>query len=303
MISWEQEFQQYLIQEKIDNAITFIEKFSSNAEKFSLVDKDKALHIIESHLANPDQAREWLHRLLGSHSPKVRDVGALLAAKLIPTLYPINQQEVREILARIADDPDWEVRESAAHVYLQLVKIDFNAAFSLLNEWVVHPSENIRRAAAITIKKIGKQRRPEWGARLLDIIEPLLSDRNAYVRKNLGAFAIGDGLLRYYPELTLERLRIWASWEDEQVRWNVAMVFSAAEAAHHMDEAIAILGQLAGDKRRFVWRAVASAMRNLGRRCPECIFPVLSNWLNDPNRYQPAHAALEYLLSDLNYDS
>jgi 3-methyladenine DNA glycosylase AlkC len=295
MTSWEQEFQQYLIQEKIDNAITFIEKFSSNAENFSLADKDRALHIIENHLANLDQAREWLDKLLANQNPIAREVGALLAARLIPALYPHNRQEVREILARIADDPNWEVRESVAHVYLQLLKVDENAAFSLLNEWVKHPSENIRRAAAITIKKIGKERRTEWGTPLLDLIEPLLCDRSRYVCKNLGPFAIGDGLLRYYPQLTLERLEHWSTWEDGQVLWNVAMVFSASEGAKHLDEAINILDRLARDERRYVWRSVASAMRNLGRRSPERIMPVLKRWLEDPMRSSPAQVALKYL--------
>ncbi|MFU8770870.1 MAG: DNA alkylation repair protein, partial [Anaerolineales bacterium] len=209
----------------------------------------------------------------------MRDLGALLAANLVPLVYPHSPQEVVEILTRIADDQNWEVRESAGHVFLQLLKSNPADAFPLLEQWVCHPSENLRRAAAITIKKVAKERRIEWGARLLDLIEPLLSDHSIYVRKNLGAFAIGDGLLRYYPELTLERLRIWATWEDEQVRWNVAMVFSAAEGAKHMDEAIIILDRLARDERRYVWRAVASAMRSLGRRSPERIMPVLKRWL------------------------
>jgi 3-methyladenine DNA glycosylase AlkC len=292
---WEQAFLQFICEGQFDNAITIFDNLTGVSENLSLADKGKLVQIIEDHLAGLEQAREWLDKLLDSQSPIARDLGALLTARLIPSLYAGYKPEVLEILARIADDPNWEVRESAAHVFLQLLKVDCNAAFSLLNEWVKHPSENIRRATAITIKKIGKECRPEWGAPLLDLIEPLLSDRSRYVCKNLGPFAIGDGLLRYYPQLTLERLQHWSTWEDEQVRWNVAMVFSAAEGAKHLDKAINILDQLARDERRYVWRAVASAMRNLGRRSPERIQPVLERWMEDPLRSSAAQVALKYL--------
>jgi 3-methyladenine DNA glycosylase AlkC len=112
----------------------------------------------------------------------------------------------------------------------------------------------------------------------------------------LGPFAIGDGLLRYYPELTIKRLINWAEAENEQVRWNVAMAFSAAEAAKHLEAALPILSHLATNNRRFVWRAVASAMRNLGRRAPESVMPVLQKWLKDEKRARPAEAALKFLV-------
>ena len=35
----------------------------------------------------------------------------------------------------------------------------------------------------------------EW-TRFLRLLEPLMADRSQYVRKNLGPYAIGDGLLR-----------------------------------------------------------------------------------------------------------
>jgi 3-methyladenine DNA glycosylase AlkD len=113
-----------------------------------------------------------------------------------------------------------------------------------------------------------------------------------------GPFAIGDGLLRYYPDLTLQRLSRWAEAQDQQVRWHVAMAFSAAEGAKHLDAALPILERLAEDDRRFVWRAVAGVMRNLGRRTPERIVPVLQEWLEDERRSRPAETALKYLMAE-----
>jgi len=101
--------------------------------------------------------------------------------------------------------------------------------------------------------------------------------------------------LRCYPELTLPRLEEWAGREDEQTRWNVAMAFSAAAAARHVERALSILERLAVDERRFVWRAVASAMRNLGRRDPTEVMPALQRWLADERLRRPAVVALRYL--------
>lgn len=296
MNSWEEQFHRYVVRDDIENAMVIFDNLASGKTTPLAADKVKALKIIENNLNNLDHAQAWLYHLLKNHNPSARDLGAMLAANLIPWLYPQSRQEVCEIMAHIAGDPHWEVRESASHVLLQLVKIDFNEAYSILQQWVTHPSEYMRRAVALSVKKIGKERHPYWGGPLLDLIEPLLYDRSVYVRKNLGAFAIGDGLLRYYPELTLERLYSWSALEDEQVLWNVAMVFSAAEATKHLDEALAILASLARDKRRYVWRAVASAIRNLGRRKPERVIPVIMDWMDDPHRALPAEVALKFLV-------
>ncbi len=144
------------------------------------------------------------------------------------------------------------------------------------------------------VKRAAKVRQPEWGQRFLDLLDPLLGDRSTYVGKNLGPFAIGDGLLRCYPDLTLQRLEVWAKRSDEGTRWNVAMAFSAAEAAKHVEAALPILTELAADDQRYVWRAVASAMRNLGRRRPAETVPVLEAWLQDEHRRQAAQVALQY---------
>jgi len=211
------------------------------------------------------------------------------------SLFSYRPDDVVTFWLRLADHPDWERREDAAWMLSQLFLTDFDGIYKRCLEWVNHPSEKIRRAVAVGVKIAAKHRVPEWGVRFLDLIEPLLSDRKVYVRKNLGPFAIGDGLLRCYPQVTLNRIATWARGPDEQTRWNVAMVFSAAEGVKHIDAALPILAGLATDKRRFVWRAVSSAMRNLGRRRPEEVIPVLEAWLCDGRRRQVAEVALRYL--------
>ncbi len=215
-----------------------------------------------------------------------------------------EREDVITVFLKMADDADWEVRERAAVLLSELLVTDFDEIYARCLEWVHHPSENVRRAVVVGMKVAAKARKPGWGEKFLDLIEPLMSDRSVYVRKNLGPFAIGDGLLRYYPDLTLRRLEQWADQEDEQVRWNVAMVFSAASGATYIEAALPILGKLAADDRRFVWRAAASAMRNLARRKPEQVRPVLEAWLGDEKRRKVAEVVVQYVgqFKDLESD-
>jgi HEAT repeat protein len=292
---WEAEFLKALEQTDLSRLIEILEQRNKSSGTPLGSDKVKALRAIQRRLSNPDEAYQWATKLLRSERAAARSLGAMMAPSFIEHLYGQHPRKAQELMVRIAEDAHWEVREEINAVVLPLLQARFDEVVALLGQWTKHPSENVRRAVVLTVKKAGKERRPDWGAPLLDLLEPLLSDRSVYVRKNLGPFAIGDGLLRYYPDLTLERLARWVEAQDEQVRWNVAMAFSAAEGGRHVDAALPILELLAEDDRRFVWRAVASAMRSLGRRAPERVVPVLKGWLEDERRSRPAATALRYL--------
>ena len=112
-------------------------------------------------------------------------------------------------------------------------------------------------------RRRARGRKQEWADPLLDLIEPALRDGDEYVRKSLGPSAIGDQFMRSYPDQTIARLRTWIQDEDENVRWNVAMSFSAASGARLAQRAPDILEFLASDERPFVRAAVRSAQRRI----------------------------------------
>lgn len=237
---------------------------------------------------------DWACRLADRPEPVARAI----AAPLFRHYWPSRPDEVQARLLRLADDEDWLVREAAHSTLGSLLIAHFDALYPILQSWTRHPSANVRRGVAIAAREAANERREEWVEPLLNLVEPLLADREKYVRKNLGPYAIGDGLLRCYPELTLRYLEKWAASEDEQVRWNVAMSFASYGGNKQWEKALEILTRLATDEHRYVWRAVASALRYIGRRHPEQVRPILEEWLQDEKhekRRRPAEVALKYI--------
>lgn len=78
------------------------------------------------------------------------------------------------------------------------------------------------------------------------------------------------------------------------------MAFRSFGGTRSLQEALEILGQLAADERRFVWRAAASALHYLGKRHPEVVRPLMENWLQDERRKQAAEVALRYISNAKN---
>ncbi|MEM2117634.1 MAG: hypothetical protein QW386_01270 [Candidatus Bathyarchaeia archaeon] len=92
----------------------------------------------------------------------------------------------------------------------------------------------------------------------------------------------------------MKHLRKWAYRKDEGTRWNVAMTFASYGGNKNWQEGVEILTMLAADKRRYVWRSVASALLYLARRHPE-IQNTLKTWMKDSERVKVAETVLAYL--------
>ena len=220
---------------------------------------DRAVEVVNRLAPAPIVRLDWAERLM-AHP---RRVDKELAAFIVLPLARSHRRELTRIAHRMARDADWGVRETAATLLGRLLTESFDEVRPIAAEWVSGADSRLRRAVVVAAKYAARTRRPEWGEPLLDLLEPALRDRDEYVRKSLGPFAIGDQFVRSYPELTLARLRRWMTDPDEQVRWNIAMTFSAASGARIAARAQDILEHLAKDDRPVVRSAVRSAQRRI----------------------------------------
>lgn len=198
-----------------------------------------------------------------------RRVDKELAAVILRPLITTNRADVERAIHRLARDDDWEVRESAASLLGDCLERAFDEYVAPARAWVAASDTRLRRAVVVAAKYTARSRHPERAEPLLDLIEPALAEHDEYVRRNLGPFAIGDQLLRSYPDATFARLERWARDPDENVRWNVASAFTSASGAKVAERAFGMLAFLAGDQRAFVTRAVSAAVRNILKRRPE----------------------------------
>jgi HEAT repeat protein len=184
----------------------------------------------------------------------------------------------------LAEDPHWEVREAAGGLLGTLLDRDFERVRGRLEDLRSSRSENLRRAVIIAVKYAARRDRPERVTDLLLLLEPLLSDAEPSVRRNLGQSAIGDGLLRVDPKETLKWLQEWSRDRDQIVRWNVAMAFSSAIGSFHWPAARSILERLAKGPEPLVRNAVAKAMRRCRQRFTDDVEETRLRWLKDRDR-------------------
>ena len=287
---WLADFRDLLASGRREEAFVLLESRSTahagtpkSAEKLAA-----AKLLIEQDGGRPEELLASAEELAASSSPTRRE----LACVLLPACYESARTRVQSLMPVLADDAHWEMRLWAgSHLFAALLGRHLDDLYPIYQRWASHESQFVRLAVATSVRDPAHRDHPERAEPFFDLIEPLLSDRAHEVQRNLGPFAIGDAMLRFFPMPTLERVRAWARSDDEVVRWNAAMVFSAAEARKHVDVALEVLSDLARDRRRFVWQAVSSALGNLAKGDPERLAPILRSWLAD-ERKLPAALAL-----------
>jgi HEAT repeat protein len=169
-------------------------------------------------------------------------------------------------LCHVAEHPDWQVREFAASALGNLFDQHFSLLVDCMEAKARNGSPKVKRAVALALSTAGRSRDMHRAQKLLDIACLLAAERNQYVQRNLGPFAIGDGLLRYFPRQTIMALRKWARSTDPIVRLNVASAFTTASARDQVGQAVTIVNMLLNDSDLAVRRAAEKAKRNLGPR-------------------------------------
>lgn len=200
-------------------------------------------------------------KILSVKSDNAKEIGI----HIIWRAYRLHKKTVEKILFNAANDPNWEVREYAAGALCAVIDV-FPEFYQSLQKWSKNKSENIRRS--VVMSAIGLRDDSQKGnlMKAFKLLEPLLSDSSAYVKKNLGPFVLGSYFGNSYPKETLKQLNKWVKLHDPNVRWNIAMTFNNSFGSKYPSEALKFLKILAVDKNPVVKRAVKSTLRHLKKR-------------------------------------
>ena len=278
--SWQEAFIAALREEDLEGLLSVLDaQKTAHAGTPRQAVKLKAAKLIEGHYKD---SRASLYRtglaFARSENEGAQEIGLVLLAPL----YDRNQSEVKEIVLELAESGNWEVREWAASALRRIIVEAFAEIFPTLQEYAGHESPNLRRAVAVAGAWAAKDLTEDRCRLLLEILTPLMEDDDPYVRKNMGAYAIGDSFLKAQPRLVAEWLgRAGAS---ERAQWNTAMALSSAEAAKQFDLLTDVLWKVAADERTVVRRATYRAVNNLAKRLPAEIVPLVASWETDSLR-------------------
>ncbi len=250
-----------------------------------------ARRLAARHRSHPDALFQQIDSLRSLPDPTAH----ALACQLVRPAFRHDPERALAYLPSLIDSDDWTLRDAACEVTGRLLRDDFSTTRSVLASWDPHGSSNLARALIVSVVRASDPRHPERAEPMLKLLEPLLSNGEAIVRRNLGPSALATHLLAQYPVETFEYLVKWSTSNDPQTLWYVAMALSGPAAAPIAKKALIILRKLALDDRRLVWRAVSSAVWKLGRRRPDIVRPELARWLEDEQRVHAAREALKHL--------
>lgn len=123
----------------------------------------------------------WAKKLSSHKNPFTRRY----APMILLGLWGKDANRTLQLLIALSDDEDWIVREYAHSNWGELLKMDFEHVFPILEEMSTNTSANLRRCVTIAARIAGNTRKEEWVTSLINLLEPLLPDKTPYVRKNL----------------------------------------------------------------------------------------------------------------------
>ena len=254
-------------QDKPDEIIKILQNISTlHAGTAKTKDKRFIISEIVKHAkdnlsGNPKYFFEAGKKFCRSKSDNAKEIGV----SLIWRGYIHKPAVTEEILLKIADDPNWEVREYAGTAFANVLK-ENPALHGKILEWSEHTSENVRRA--VVFSSLAYKQKGDI-TKAFEILKPLMSDNSQYVKKNLGPFILGSHFGNNFPEETLEFLKSLVNEKCSNTLWNIAMSFNNSFGNRFPEDSLQILSKMMCSENPVVRRAVISTLRHLHKRHPE----------------------------------
>ncbi|HMQ67577.1 MAG TPA: DNA alkylation repair protein [Ignavibacteria bacterium] len=246
--------------------ISLLEKIkTSHADTAKTKDKKFVIkEIVKFIEQNPGKSgREFFesgNKLCNMKEDNAKEIGV----SVIWRGFKYSPEKVKKQLLKIADDPNWEVREYAGTVFAEALKHN-DCFYADILKWTKHPSENVRRA--VVFSAIGLRNEKDI-KKAFAIFKPMMHDDSRYVKKNLGPFILGSYFGNAFPEDVLNQLKKWSKIKDEHVRWNIIMSFNNSFGNKYPDEALEVIRMFLDDENKTVRRAVKSSLNHLSKRHP-----------------------------------
>ncbi len=188
--------------------------------------------------------------------------------------YNHNKKETKELLLKISDSNNWEVREYAAGVFINILAGHPELHKTMLS-WAKHRSENVRRAVVFSALAYSDKKDESKLKKAFEILEPLMSDTSVYVKKNLGPFILGSHLANHHTEEVSAQLKKWLKINNEHVKWNIAMMFNNSFGNRYPDKALEFLKELLPNENKVVRRAIVSTLKHLNKRHSNLVQPFI----------------------------
>lgn len=201
-----------------------------------------------------------------------------------------SYKEVLSILLNLSRDvQDWEICDNLGCWGIgPIIVANPGKVLPGLKIWTKDKYKWTRRAAIASMYTF-IQSHPNMTDEVVGIIEPLMKDEDKDVQK--GVSWIIREISQKDPQRTLQFMKEWLKEEAMNTRWIIAN-----GSRKFGLEVIPLLKELAKDERKFVRRAAASALKDIGRSKNELI-PILEGWNNDEDGYikETANIALKYI--------
>lgn len=185
-----------------------------------------------------------------------------IGVSLIWRGYAFNKKTTERILVKTADDKNWEVREYAGGAFANVI-YHYEDFFEKVIKLTKHESENVRRA--VLFSALGLIKRHEVN-KSFKIIEPLMHDSSAYVKRNLGPFILGSYIFRKHTDETMLMLKKWSRSDNVNVKWNVIMSFKNAFGMQNPALAFRILAGFKNENNTSLRRALKSVLNFLSKK-------------------------------------
>lgn len=188
--------------------------------------------------------------------------------------YNHNKKETKDLLLKISDSDNWEVREYAAGGFINILAENPELHKTFLG-WTKHKSENVRRAVVFSALAYSDQKDKSKLKNAFEILEPLMRDSSVYVKKNLGPFILGSHLANHHTEEVIVQLKKWLKIKNEHAKWNIAMTFNNSFGNKYPAKALEFLKELLTEESKVVQRAVISTLRHLNKRHSNLVEPFI----------------------------